>query len=339
MKFLDQVKQAGRRLNVPLIGFPGMLLNGTTINDNLHDSTLQAETLIALHRRFPLDIVFPMMDLTVEAESLGCEVDWDTDEMPTIKAPIVRTMADAEALTVPEVGVNNRLNTYVETCSLLRKAFPEKLVWGYVLGPFSIAGRLMGMTEISIATKLEPEIVHTVVKASSDLLSKYITAILQTGVDGVMILEPASSLLRADDSDEFSNSYITPLVQLIKLHGKTPSLHNCGSIDHMIENLCATGIEALHINYVCDARSAYERIPEDVVLMGSLDPSSVLLQSTPDQIESATHSLLTKMADCERFIISSGCDVAPGTPLANIEAYVTAVESFDYQMDNKTSVY
>jgi uroporphyrinogen decarboxylase len=301
-------------------------LNGTTIRENLNNSALQALTIKTLHHRFDFDIVFPMMDLTVESEALGAEVDWDTDEMPTVRGILVADLAGARAINVPEVGDGNRLDVYVETCALLRKAFPEKIVWGYVLGPFSIAGRLMGMTEIAIATKLEPEVVHAVLEKANALLYKYIDALLATGIDGVMILEPASSLLRAEDADEFSNSYMQSLVARIKAAGKTPALHNCGNIDHMVENLCATGIEALHINHVSDMRGAYDRIPSDVVLMGNLDPSSVLLQGTPERVREESCKLQELMNDCERFVLSSGCDVAPGTSLENVQALVESVD-------------
>ncbi len=336
MKFVDQVKHAGRRLNAPLIGFPGMLLNGTTIRENLNNSGLQALTIKTLHHRFDFDIVFPMMDLTVESEALGGNIDWDADEMPTIRGIFVSDLEGAHALKVPEIGEDNRLNIYVETCEALRKAFPEKTVWGYVLGPFSIAGRLMGMTEISIATKLEPEVVHAVLEKSNELLHKYIDALLATGIDGVMILEPASSLLRATDADEFSNSYVQSLVAQIKEAGKTPSLHNCGNIDHMVENLCATGIEALHINHVADVRGAYDRIPSDVVLMGNLDPSSVLLQGSPEVVKNEACKLNALMTDCDRFVLSSGCDVAPGTSLENVQALLDSLE--DCAEDCRTCV-
>lgn len=306
MKFVGQVRNAGRRLNAPLIGFPGLELTGTTIRENLNDSALQSRTLRELHRRFDFDIVFPMMDLTVESEALGADIDWETDEMPTIRGILVPDMAAAASLKVPEVGRGNRLNIYVETCANLRRMFPEKLVWGYALGPFSIAGRLIGMTEIALATKLEPELVHSVLKIAQQTLDKYMQALLDTGIDGVMILEPASSILRAEDADEFSNDYIKPLVERIKSAGKTPSLHNCGKIDHMIENLCATGIEALHVNDVTDMKAIYPRLPESVVLMGNLDPSSVLLQGTVDDVARAACRTLDSMADCERFVLSSG---------------------------------
>lgn len=313
-------------MSAPLMGFPGIALTRSTIARNLTDAGLQAESLTALHEEVDFDIVFPMMDLTVEAEALGGTVDWETDEMPTIKGISVVTREDAEAISVPEVGVGNRLDVFVDTCRALKQAFPEKLVWAYVLGPFSTAGRLMGMTDIAVAVKLEPETVHAVLRKCNELLARYTTALLDTGVDGLMVLEPASSLLRADDAEEFSNAYIREIVDLVKSRGKTPALHNCGSIDHLVESLCATGIEALSVGSVSDPAAIYPRLPESVVLMGNLDPTEVFLRGTPWQVREATLRLSSRMADCPRFIISSGCDLPPGVAITNLRAFECLAE-------------
>lgn len=320
MQFADYVRMAGRPMVAPLAGFPGITLTNSTIAENLRDARLQTRTITALHSLVDFDIVFPMMDLTVESEALGAEVDWETDEMPTVHKPIVATLEDVEALRVPVVGHGNRLGVFVETCASLRNAFPDKLVWAYALGPYSIAGRLMGMTDISIAVKLEPQIVHALLRKCNELLSRYATALLSTGVDGLMILEPAASLLRADDAVEFSCNYVGEIVDLVKRHAKTPALHNCGDIGHMVEPLCATGIEALSVGSVTDPRSIYGRLPRNVVVMGNLDPTEVFLRGTPWQVREAAVTLATSMADCTRFVLSSGCDLPPGVPLDNLKA-------------------
>ncbi|MCE5313566.1 MAG: uroporphyrinogen decarboxylase family protein [Armatimonadota bacterium] len=324
MTFSEYVKNAGRQLAAPLSGFPGTELTNTTVAQNLTDGSVQAATLIALNKALSFDIIFPMMDLTVETEALGATVNWETDEMPTIHGISVETKEAADALVIPEIGEGNRLNIYVDVCREMRNAFPDKLVWGYVLGPFSIAGRLMGMTEIAIGVKLEPETVRVVLAKANALLKKYIGALLDTGVDGVMILEPASGMLREDDANEFSNAYVKELVDLIKSRGRTPALHNCGNITHMIESLCATGIEALHVGSVTDPYEIYPRLPENVVLMGNIDPTEVLRFGTPETVCVQTRRLLDRMADCDRFIISSGCDVAPGTSIENMKTFERA---------------
>ncbi len=326
MKLAQLVRDFGRPLSAPLSGFPGIALTNTSVAQNLRDGNLQARTIKTLNRVVGFDIIFPMMDLTVEAEALGAQVDWEMDELPAVTGKTVETLEDAEAITVPEIGAGNRLDVFVTTCRALKQAFPEKLVWAYALGPFSIAARLMGMTEIALATKIEPEVATATLRKANELLKRYIGALLDTGVDGVMILEPASSILRADDADTFSNTYIRELVELIKARGKTPALHNCGQINHMVEGLCATGIEALSVGSCVDPLEIYRVMPEDTVLMGNLDPTEVFLRSSSEEVRLAARRLSDRMADCERFVISSGCDLPPGVTIENLLAFELATE-------------
>lgn len=324
MQLLTSISNTSRRLVAPLASFPGLALINSTVRECLTNADMQARCISKLHTVVNYDVIFPMMDLTVEAEALGATVDWETDLMPVIKGKRIETIDDTECMVIPSIRDDNRLGIFVDTCRQLRESFPNRTIWAYALGPFSIAGRLMGMTELAIAVKLEQKLLHTTLKKCNELLKMYIRALLDTGVDGLMILEPASSLLREDDANEFSNSYIRELVDLIKDRGKTPALHNCGSIAHLIESLCATGIEVLSIGSAVNAFDVYSRLPADVFLMGNLDPTELFLRGTPEKVRSATAELIDRMANCERFIISSGCDVPPGTSVENLIAFESA---------------
>ncbi len=327
MAFIVDVKNSERRLCAPFASFPGTVFTNSTVKQNLCDGTLQAETVISLQKECNFDIVFPMMDLTVEAEAFGAEINWEIDELPAVTGRIIAHEDDVKRLSIPEIGDKNRLHVFVEACKKIKQAFPDKWVWGYTLGPFSIAGRLMGMTEISMALKLEPDLVHQVLVKVENLLERYVSALLSTGIDGLVILEPASGMLDESDANEFSNNYIKAIVHLIKSKEKIPVLHNCGRVMHLVESLCATGVEALHVGSVTDPFTIYPRIPENVVLMGNLNPTEIFLQGTPEKVKEATISLLERMANYNRFIISSGCDIPPGTSIENLKAFKDVVIS------------
>lgn len=327
MLFLDIVKSSEKILCTPFASFPGTVLTHSTVKENLNNGELQAESIVALQNICDFDVVFPMMDLTVEAEAMGACINWEIDELPAVTGTIIADANDVKNLPNPEVEEGNRLGVFVETCRKLKKEFPHKWVWGYVLGPFSIAGRLMGMTEISLAIKLEPGLVHQVLEKVNALIEKYASALLSTGIDGLVMLEPASGMLDVNDANEFSNNYIKRIVNLIKDKGKTPVLHNCGRVLHLVESLCATGIQVLHVGSVTEPYDIYPRVPENIVLMGNLNPTEIFLRGTPEKVREATINLLKQMVQCNRFVISSGCDIPPGTPIENLKAFKDAVTS------------
>jgi len=56
---------------------------------------------------------------------------------------------------------------------------------------------------------------------------------------------------------------------------------------------------------------------------------SIFKSATPDAVRSATLELLNATSDYPNFVISSGCDVPPNTPQANIEAFYEALEKYN----------
>jgi uroporphyrinogen decarboxylase len=65
-------------------------------------------------------------------------------------------------------------------------------------------------------------------------------------------------------------------------------------------------------------------IPADALAMGNLDPVSLFKDGTPEQMREATLHLLERMRQYPNFVISSGCDTPPHTPIENVEAFFGA---------------
>ena len=74
-----------------------------------------------------------------------------------------------------------------------------------------------------------------------------------------------------------------------------------------------------------DIASALAKVPADVVLCGNLDPVAVFLQSPPADVAAKAAQLLSVTRAHRNFVISSGCDVPPASPLANLDAFYETV--------------
>jgi len=71
-----------------------------------------------------------------------------------------------------------------------------------------------------------------------------------------------------------------------------------------------------------------ERIPAQFPVLGNLDSVGQLRYGTPESVRENTLALLERCAGYGNFIISSGCDIPPQTPLTNIDAFFAAVRDF-----------
>ena len=63
-------------------------------------------------------------------------------------------------------------------------------------------------------------------------------------------------------------------------------------------------------------------------MIGNIDPAGIIRNGTPEQIRKETLSLMERCCKYPNFVIASGCDIPPMTPLENIEAFFQAVEEF-----------
>lgn len=307
-----------RILVIPLLGAPGTKLSRTTLRENLTDANIQLRTIELLIERFQPDGIFPFMDLTVEAESLGLDISFPENENPAVRKHNVKSEEDLEAVRLRYKGISGRMPLFIKVVEGLAKKF--SIVKGaYVIGPYTLAGELMGVEELGINTILNPGLAHKFIEFTSSIIKDYAKALLDAGADVIAVLEPSAVMLSPRQFEEFSGRYFSYLVEELK---SPLILHICGDTTHLLEKMSRIGAIGLSLDSLVDLKEASEIVPEDVVLIGNLDPVKVFLQSNPEEVAKATRDLLNRMKGVSNFILSSGCDLPIDTPLENIEAFI-----------------
>jgi uroporphyrinogen decarboxylase len=179
------------------------------------------------------------------------------------------------------------------------------------------------------AILIEPDSIILLLEKCSAFILNYAKEFKKLGANGIIMAEPAAGLLSADLCDEFSSKYIKKIVDQLQDENFLFVLHNCGNTGHVTQSMISTGAGALHFGNKIDLPVALRKIPEDILVMGNLDPVGVFKMASPESVYQTTTELLIKTAAYKNFIISSGCDIPPGVPIENIKAFFTAVQSFN----------
>ena len=324
MRLIDVVRAHPERLVVPLMGFPGIQLTHSTIRQNLFNDELQARTIQALVERFRPDAVFFMMDLSVEAEAIGLPVSYSINESPTVSSHPVKSLADLQAFRGKDPLHVSRAHTFEAT--MCRMTGLDLLKGAYVIGPFTLAGLMMGATEIAIATVEAKELVQAAAAYATEVIVPYAKALTAAGAEVICILEPTATFISPRAFKRYSGAYVRQIVDALHATPEDPVtlLHVCGDTRHLVRAMCETGVQGLSLDAPMDMVATIEAMPEDVVLVGNVDPVSVMAHSSPEYVASATRGLLEAMAPYGNFILSTGCDLPPETPLANIDAFMRA---------------
>lgn len=331
-KWLEEIRSSPVKKPMPILSFPSVQLLGCTVQELVSDSNLQAKGMKAIADRVDSCAAVSMMDLSVEAQAFGAEARITDDEVPTIVNHIVETQKEADALEVPEVGAG-RTGIYIEAIQQACQLITDRPVLAGVIGPFSLAGRLMGVSDAMIYCYDDPDMVHTILQKATKFLIAYIRAYRAAGADGVVMAEPLAGLLPPDMNDEFSIPYVKEIREAVEDDSFLFGYHNCGNaVSHQLHSLAELHLSLYHIGNAIPMKLALENLPETSLVMGNVDPAGEFCNGTPESIRSAARALLEGCSVHPNFVISSGCDIPPASRWDNIDAFFDEVKAF-YQND------
>ncbi len=327
-KWLADMIGDGRKVALPILSFPSVSLLGISVRELISDSDRQAEGMKLVADRVKSAASVSLMDLSVEAECFGATVRVSDDEVPTIVGRLVGDEDEANALEVPAVGAA-RSGLYVDSIRKAVELITDRPVLAGIIGPFSLAARLLDVTEIMMDCYDEPDMVHIVLEKCTAFLIEYAKAYKAAGANGIVMAEPVSGLLSPSLEEEFSSPYVKQIVEAVQDDEFAVIYHNCGdNVLRMTESILSTGADAYHFGNSIDMAEMMAKMPADVVVMGNVDPAGVLRQGTPETVRAATLDVMGKCCSYPNFVISSGCDIPPATPWENLDAFFAAVEEY-----------
>lgn len=319
------------RLAMPIMTYPGLSLANTNVMEAVKYGEAQFKCIEALADRFNSAAAVTTMDLSVEAEAFGCPIKFSETEVPTVTASIVHDEITAKALEVPKVG-DGRTSSYITAAKLSARNIKDRPTFGGIIGPISLVGRLYDMTEMMIAIMTDPEVIHILLEKVTEFLIEYALAFKNVGANGLIIAEPAAGLLSPELCEEFSSKYVERIVEEVQDDYFMVILHNCGNTKNLVPSMIGTGAMGFHFGNAVDMSDIMPQIPWGRIAFGNIDPSSIFKNGTTEDVRAKTWEVLEKTFTYKNFILSSGCDIPPGTPIENIDAFFSKVDEFNNAM-------
>lgn len=326
-KWAEELRASKVKKPMPVLSFPGISLLNITMPELINSSDYQAKAIKAVADKCDTSAAVSMMDLSVESEAFGSSVKFSDDEVPTVIGRLIDTLEDAQALAIPPVGAG-RTNLYIEAIKQVTDLITDRPVLAGVIGPYSLSGRLMEMTEIMIKCYTDPDIVHMVLEKTTSFLIDYIKAYKSIGANGVVIAEPAAGLLSPELCEEFSSVYVKRIVSEVQDENFAVIYHNCGNTIPLVESILSINATGYHFGNAIKMADILKLMPSDKLVFGNVDPASQFRNGTPESITEKTLEILKECSSYDNFIISSGCDIPPLSSWNNIDAFFNAVDSF-----------
>lgn len=327
-KWISNCLESNRRLALPIMTHPGIELCQKTAKEAVTDGAVQAQAIIKLNEMFPADGVTTIMDLTVEVEAFGARIIFPENEVPSVTGRLVCDADSIRKLEIPSLKTG-RIPEYLLAKRLVIQTIQDKPVFGGCIGPFSLAGRLFDLSEMMMALYMEPDTITLLLEKCTAFLINYCRAIKETGVQGVIIAEPAAGLVSNEDNIQYSTLYVQQIVNAVQDEDFIVILHNCGNAGHCTDAMIKSGARGLHFGNKINIADALEEVPDNILVMGNIDPVGIFQRASPKEVYDTSLELLNKTSKWNNFVLSSGCDIPPGTPIENIHTFYQALADYN----------
>lgn len=330
MDLITNLKDALNNKNVekiPVISATSIAIFDTFNTCNVswpkaHSDVKQMTKLgISLNKQAQLENARIPFDMTSEAEVFGCKIKANSNSPPTItqKAPI----KDIDEIDIPQDYTNQkRLAVINNSIELLKNEYPEIPVIVGLVGPFTLAGQIIGIEELvkMINTKsfTVETVLDVVLEAQIELAKTYANA----GADVICIPDGSASpdLLKPEHFREYEKETINDLAKNIKCQS---IIHMCGKSRPILKDLLKINFNGLSIEESIntgEAKMVKETLSSDTVIIGNISSTQTLLNKTAPEVKKEVNQILKHGTD----ILAPSCGIAPKTPLENIKAFIEA---------------
>ncbi|MGI6173731.1 MAG: uroporphyrinogen decarboxylase family protein [Christensenellales bacterium] len=313
------------RRALPVLSFPAAQKLHVTVRDIVSSAEAQARAMEYIAKNTDTIAAVGPMDLSVEAESFGASIRFSEDEIPTVIGALLKDADDCDRLQIPKADAA-RCGLYAEAVRLAKARIADKPVLAGMIGPFSLAGRLMDVSEIMILCLEEPETVEIVLEKVTSFLCAYARALREAGADGIVMAEPLAGIISPKMMREFSVPYVKKIIDSVQEGDFGVIYHNCGNaVMRMLPDIFGQGAIAYHFGNAVDMADVLKQAPKDAICLGNIDPALHFAGGTPEEMRRAVRALLQSCKGAENLILSSGCDIPHTASWENIDAFFEAV--------------
>ncbi len=328
---LDAIKgnETERLPWVPFVGCHGGALIDEDAESYLKSGELMTRGTLKAIEEYDPDGIPVNFDLSIEAEALGCKLQWAKENPPAVTSHILSEKKLQDLPTITEKS--GRIPEVIKVLKALKEKDPDVAIYALVTGPFTLALHLQG-TDIFMDMYDKPDEVKKLLQYCNDICIAVADIYLKHGCDVVSLVDPMTSQIGPDAFREFITPSVTTFFDHIRSKEALSSFFVCGDAQKNVEAMCETGPdnisvdENISLDYVRDICQQY-----DISFGGNLKLTVVLLMGTEDDVRRHTIETMD-MGGKKGYILAPGCDLPYKVPPGNLKI-VTQIAQDPYQQD------
>ncbi|NVM31566.1 MAG: uroporphyrinogen decarboxylase family protein [Candidatus Helarchaeota archaeon] len=303
---------------------------GIPAPDIMRDGDKIAEAQIYIARRFNIPFVITIIDLNVIGEAFGATLTYMPDVIPVHEHPAIEGLEGIDDIEPKDPRRDGRMPQVIKAAERFGQNFSAQgeLNFGGCEGPITAAGSVWGVENLMRNMIKNPNLVHKVLAACTDTIIDFCNAQIDAGVQAIGLAEPTASSTCI--SPQFFQEFAVPYLKKITRKVNSPAflLHVCGESQKLVKLVSKiTNILIFSVDQI-DLRAAKEELGKKfLILLGNVS-TGIMRRGTIAEVEAATKACIGEAMLGGKFILSTGCDIAPGTPPENIETLIRIGRTF-----------
>jgi uroporphyrinogen decarboxylase len=317
------------RIPVGLIlgAFRATLL-GCSLKDYHTDGKKLVEGTLTAYERFGHDAVEISWDIMMEAEAAGAELDFRDDSVPQIKRHVLAEKKNLGKMAVPDPEKAARYPLYLEACRNAARALKGPNLAGTVTGPWTTATGLRGTQELIFDTLDDPGFVDELMAFTTNVTKALGAKLLETGISLTMGEAACScSLISPTLYRRFIKPHHQELIRFFSERKKGLSMHVCGYIDPIMEDLVNLGISALSLDSPSSLEKMISVSRKKIAVVGNV-ATSLFVNGTRGEMEAAVKECIRVAAPGGAYILSSGCELPHNAAVEKVQFFMEAAREY-----------
>lgn len=318
-----QNKETPRPAWVPFVGVHGGKLLGISAREYLQSSEKIADGLKKARELYHPDGLPVVFDLQVEAEVLGCQLQWADDVPPSVTS---HPLESGTIEDLPAFDTNKgRYGLIAQAMANLRRDFAgEVALFGLITGPFTLAMHLRG-NNLFMDMLMDSAAVNRLMDFCADVGRQCASFYLDHGADVIAVVDPMTSQISPQHFEEFVSRPVDTIFDHIRERRAFSSMFVCGDATKNLEVMFQTRCDYVSIDenislaHVKELSQKYHK-----AFGGNLKLTSVLLfGSVHDSKLHAIENIDT--GGTKGFILAPGCDLPYHCPSENLQGVAEMV--------------
>jgi uroporphyrinogen decarboxylase len=333
MNGLERVKATFKRQEVdrvpfyPIVSGLASRMTGVSTADYYRDLDKMVEAQLALYEEIQHDVIVMMADLYMEVEAMGAAVEFPEDDVPRLKSYLLKDKSALGSLPPVDPAGSGRLPAYLDALRKAAGAGTGSAVGGVICGPWTLATNLRGAEQLIMDTVEDPGFVHELMQFTTGVTKTFGFAVAGCRAGLSLSEAPASlSLISPKIFRQFVLPYLKDIVNSLGENRTGVTLHVCGFIDPIMEDIVSSGAIAVSMDEPSSLEKMLDVCGSKCVVIGNVS-TSVFVEGGRREMEDEVRRCLEVGKERGGYILCTGCEISTRAAMDNVKMFCELASS------------